>query len=255
MSARLIDVRGAAIGYGSTPVLPSVDFAVAQGEVVALVGANGSGKSTLVRGLLGLAQVSGGTVELFGQPFGSFRDRGRLGYVPQHHAAAGLVPSTVRELVGSGRLARMRRLWPAASTDRQAIDRAIAAVGLDGLQRRPVAELSGGQQRRAIIARALAGEPEVLLMDEPLAGVDLPSQEALAGTLETLVASGGTLVIVLHELGPLARLVDRVVALEQGEVTYDGPPLPEVHAAYGDGDGEQHHEHGTREAPGYGLTG
>jgi zinc transport system ATP-binding protein len=248
----LIEVRGATIGYHGTPVLAAVDFTLSLGEVVALVGANGSGKSTLVRGLLGLAQVTAGTVELFGQPLGRLPDRTRLGYVPQRHHPAGVVPCTVRELVGTGRLPRMRRLRPTSAADRRAVTAAMAAVGLADQAGTPVAHLSGGQQRRALIARALAGSPEVLVMDEPLAGVDQASQEALADALEGLVGRGATLLIVLHELGPLAPLVTRVVALRQGSVVYDGPPLPEVHAAYG-GDAEHHHEHGGVELPGLGL--
>lgn len=254
MTSPLIEVRRATIGYGGPPVLPAVDFTLSPGEVVALIGANGSGKSTLVRGLLGLAAVTGGTVELFGEPLGRLRERSRLGYVPQRHTVSGVVPCTVRELVGTGRLARMRRLRPSTAADRRAITHALAAVGLADQARTPMAQLSGGQQRRALIARALAGAPDVLVMDEPLAGVDLASQTALAQALAGLVEGGATLLIVLHELGPLAPLITRVVALRQGMVVYDGPPLPEVHAAYG-GDAEEHHEDGAEGPPGLGLTG
>lgn len=254
VSTPLVKLTGAAVGYGGRPVLGPLDFVLWTGEVVAVVGPNGSGKSTLVKGLLGVADVTEGSVELFGEPAGRFQDKGRLGYVPQRHSAAGTIPCSVRELVASGRLPRQRRLWPATAADRSAVDRAIDTVGLAGLERRPVAHLSGGQQRRVLIARALAGEPDVLVMDEPLAGVDLDGQAALADAVRALVVGGGTLLIVLHELGPLAPLITRVVALSHGLVVYDGPPLPEVHGAYG-GDAEHHHEHGGVEPPGLGLTG
>jgi zinc transport system ATP-binding protein len=133
------------------------------------------------------------------------------------------VPATVREVVGVGRLARLglfRRLGPA---DRTAVAAAIAAVGLADRIGDPVASLSGGQQRRVLVARALAAEPELLLMDEPTAGVDAASQEALASVLARLKAAGTTLVVVTHETGPLTGVLDRAVVLDSGRICYDGP--------------------------------
>ena len=221
--APVLALHGAAVGYGDTPVVQDVDLVVRRGEVVALVGPNGSGKTTLVRGLLGLARVLEGRVELLGVPAERFRQRWRIGYVPQRHTVGGAVPSTVEEVVASGRLARRPLLSRATAADRQAVREAIETVGLGDRRRAPVATLSGGQQRRTLIARALAAEPEVLVMDEPTAGVDAASQENLVRTLARLVEQGLTLVVVTHEIEPLLGLLTRVVLLQDGRVVRDEP--------------------------------
>lgn len=222
-AATLLELRGVSVGYGGTPVLRSIDLRVTGGEVVAVLGPNGSGKSTLLKGMLGLARVTEGERELFGVPAARFGDWHRLGYVPQRMAASGVLPASVREVVMSGRLSRMRRFLPARPADRAAAAAALERVDLAGFEERAMATLSGGQQRRVLVARALAGEPEVLLLDEPLAGVDAGSQEILATTLEALIGSGSTVVLVAHELGPLQPLITRVVAMRDGHVSYDGP--------------------------------
>ena len=209
----VVSLRGAALGHGGRPVLAGVDLEVRRGEVLAVRGANGVGKSTLVRGMLGLSDVLDGEVLLFGRARERFRDWHRIGYVPQRHTVAGSVPVTVRELVSSGRLNRLRAWQRLGAADRCAVDCALDGVGLAGFDRRPLAELSSGQQRRALVARALAGDPELLVLDEPTAGVDAANQRVLAATLSGLTATGCTIVVVLHELGPLASVVTRTVSL------------------------------------------
>ncbi|MCM2419292.1 metal ABC transporter ATP-binding protein [Streptomyces sp. RKAG293] len=219
----VISLRGATASLGSRPVLRGVDLAVGRGEVVALLGANGSGKSTAVRAVVGQVPLSEGRLELFGTPLKRFRDWARIGYVPQRTTAASGVPATVREVVSAGRLARTR-LRPLGRADRAAVDRALELVGMADRARDSVNALSGGQHQRVLIARALAVEPELLIMDEPMAGVDVASQEILAGTLREQVAGGATVLLVLHELGPLEPLIDRAVVLRDGCVVHDGPP-------------------------------
>ncbi|MCX5396918.1 metal ABC transporter ATP-binding protein [Streptomyces sp. NBC_00102] len=219
----VIRLTGATATLGSRPVLRGVDLAVHRGEVVALLGANGSGKSTAVRSAIGQVPLTGGTVELFGTPLRRFRRWARVGYVPQRTTASAGVPATVREVVSSGRLSRTKLRIPGRA-DRAAVDRAIALVGLTDRAGDSVSALSGGQHQRVLIARALASEPELLIMDEPMAGVDLASQEILAATLREQVAAGTTVLLVLHELGPLEPLIDRAVVLRDGCVTHDGPP-------------------------------
>ncbi len=240
--APLIHLEAAALGYDGTPVISGIDLAVERGAVLALVGPNGSGKSTLVKAVLGLAEVVAGNLELFGQPAGEFGDRGRIGYVPQRGAIAGVVPSTVHEVVSAGRLARSRTLRPFRAADRAAITRALDHVGLTDLSRARVATLSGGQQRRVLIARALAAEPELLVLDEPLAGVDLSSQGQLADVLRVLAENGTTIVVVLHELGPLRPLVTRIARLRDGHLVYDGPVTADVLADLHE-DELGHHDH------------
>ncbi len=222
-SEPVISVRGGTAALGSRPVLRGIDLTVNRGEVVALLGANGSGKSTAVRSVIGQVPLTGGGISLFGTELRRFRDWGRVGYVPQRTTAASGVPATVREVVTSGRLSRKRFGW-LSRADRAAVERSIELVGLADRARDSVAALSGGQHQRVLIARALAADPELLIMDEPMAGVDLASQEILASTLREQVAGGATVLLVLHELGPLEPLIDRAVVLRDGCVVHDGPP-------------------------------
>jgi zinc transport system ATP-binding protein len=254
MTTPVFAMKNATAGYDGRAVLHGVDFVLYGGEAVAVLGANGSGKSTLVRTLLGATSVTSGSVELFGVPAGSFRQWSRIGYVPQRLAFGTTVPASVREVVTSGRLSRTRRFRPLTGADHGAIARAIDLVELTDMARTPVAELSGGQQRRALIARALAGEPDVLVMDEPMAGLDQASQTVLSQTLTSLVGAGATLLLVAHELGPVAPLITRVVTMRGGEVVCDGPT--EGHAGHDHLDDHDPHPHGVHApASGIGLTG
>ncbi|MFG1806189.1 metal ABC transporter ATP-binding protein [Streptomyces sp. NPDC049040] len=223
----VVSLRGATASLGARQVLHGVDLTVDRGEVVALLGANGSGKSTAVRAVVGRVPLTAGTRELFGTPGDRFRQWARIGYVPQRTTAAGGVPATVREVVAAGRLARTG-LRPPGRADRAAVARAIDLVGMADRAADSVDALSGGQHQRVLIARALATEPDLLIMDEPMAGVDLPSQDVLAETVRTQVAGGTTVLLVLHELGPLAPLIDRTVLLRDGRVADDGPSGPAV---------------------------
>jgi zinc transport system ATP-binding protein len=217
----VLELNEVSIGYEGRAALHGVSLTVEPGEVVAVVGPNGSGKSTLVRGLLGLADVLSGRVLLFGQDAASFRDHARIGYVPQRHTIAGAIPSTVEEVVASGRLPR-KRIWERMTpADHRAVRAAIEEVGLTERRRTPVGILSGGQQRRVLIARALATEPDVLVMDEPTAGVDVENQRSLAATLARLAGGGRTMIIVTHELDALSTVVTRVVSVGGGRVTSD----------------------------------
>ncbi|MCH0540641.1 metal ABC transporter ATP-binding protein [Streptomyces sp. MUM 203J] len=222
-SEPVISVEAATAALGARPVLRGIDFGVRRGEVVSLLGANGSGKSTAVRAVIGQVPLTSGRISLFGTELRRFRDWARVGYVPQRTTAASGVPATVREVVASGRLSRTKLRWPSRA-DRAAVERAIELVGLADRARDAVSALSGGQHQRVLIARALASEPELLIMDEPMAGVDLASQEVLAATLREQVAQGTTVLLVLHELGPLEPLINRAVVLRDGCVVHDGPP-------------------------------
>ncbi|MFK4149880.1 metal ABC transporter ATP-binding protein [Streptomyces sp. NPDC004065] len=219
----VIALRGVRADLGPRPVLRGVDLTVRRGEVVALLGANGSGKSTAVRTVIGQVPVSAGEVELFGTPRRRFRAWSRVGYVPQRTTAAAGVPATVTEIVSSGRLSRTR-FGVFRRADHDAVRRALELTGMADRAKDSVNALSGGQYQRVLIARALAAAPELLIMDEPMAGVDLASQEVLARTLRQQVAAGTTVLLVLHELGPLEPLIDRAVVLRDGCVVHDGPP-------------------------------
>jgi zinc transport system ATP-binding protein len=220
----LVEARGVSFGYGRGPVLTDVDLVVRAGEFVALVGPNGSGKSTLLRVLLGAARPSVGTVRLLGEPPEQLRDRGRIGFVPQRPVLDSAVPATVEEIVAAGRLARRGWWRPLRAADRDEVRHALGAVGLTELARRPLNELSGGQQQRVFIARAFASGPQLLLLDEPIAGVDAESQRRFRDSLTHLITEHGAgVLLVSHELSAVAAELDRVVVLK-GSVLFDGPP-------------------------------
>jgi zinc transport system ATP-binding protein len=245
----IVRVNHAIVGYGGRHVLHDVSLDVGPGEVVAILGANGSGKSTLIRTLLRLVPLAGGEIDLFGVPQRRFKHWERIGYVPQRMGAGGGVPATVGEVVSSGRLARRGIFRPPRAADRAAVREALSDVGLLERITDPVATLSGGQQQRTLIARALAGKPDLLILDEPTAGVDAGSQEAFAVTLQKFRAAGGTILLVAHELGPLAPLIDRAVVVHEGRIAHSGPvPEPAGHHAE---PGHDHlHPHAAEEKPG-----
>ena len=238
----VVSVSDGTVPIAGRPVLRHVDLTVRSGEFVALMGANGSGKSTLMKAMTGLRPLSRGSVELFGTPLARFRDWPRVGYVPQRSSASGGVPTSVWEVVATGRLGRRRFFRPMLAADRRIVREALEVVGLADRSRDGVSTLSGGQQQRVLIARALAGQPELLLLDEPTAGVDLPNQQALAAALATQKDRGVTVVLVAHELGPLAPLLDRAVVMRDGQVAYDGAPLAD-HEVHGPFFGPGHHHH------------
>ena len=232
----VVEVAGAGVSLAGRPIVRDVDVTVQSGEVVALLGANGSGKSTLVKAMVGLHPLSAGTITLFGEPLGSFKQWHRLGYVPQGSTITQGVPSTVAEVVAAGRLSRRKPFVPMRRDDRTAIREALEVVGLGDRAHHQVSTLSGGQQQRVLMARTLAGQPELLVLDEPNAGVDRGSQQAIAETLASLTGAGATIVVVLHELGPFAELIQRTLMMREGRLVYDGPPVDPA-------DTEHHHHH------------
>lgn len=242
----IISLRSASFGYADRAVVSDVTLDVRAGEVVAVLGPNGAGKSTLVRGMLGLTDHLGGDLELFGVPRARFRDHARVGYVPQRHTLSTSVRATAQEIVATGRLVRQSWFGRPNREDQSVIDRALEVVGLADRARVDVTTLSGGQQRRVLIARALASQPDVLLMDEPTAGVDTANQRVLAEVLGRLAAQGVTMVIVTHELDALADVVTRVVVVDNGLVSFDGSADAFTRDAATIGRGFHSHHHDDR---------
>jgi ABC-type Mn2+/Zn2+ transport system ATPase subunit len=219
-------MSGGEVRLDGRDVLRGIDLVVEPGDMLALLGPNGAGKSTLVKALLGLLPLAAGRTAIFGRPPARFRDWHRIGYVPQRLHIGGGVPATVREVVASGRIARQSRWRRSTAADRAAVDRALEALGLADRARDSVHQLSGGQQQRVLIARARAGEPEVFVLDEPTAGVDAPSQAALAGTLRELAAEGSTVILVAHELGPVEPLITRTLVMDHGRIARETGRTP-----------------------------
>jgi len=222
----VFELNRGCVTLGGREILHDVSVRIDEGEFVAVLGSNGSGKTTLVRALVGLVPLSSGSLRIFDTAYERFREWPRLGYVPQRLAVGGRVPATVREVVASGRTGRVRRLRRLGPSDHHAIDHALEDVGLAHRAGDSVMTLSGGQQQRVLIARALAGEPDVLVLDEPTAGVDADSQDTLATALGHLSKQGGSVLLVAHELGPLAPLLGRAITMAGGRIASDGPPPP-----------------------------
>jgi zinc transport system ATP-binding protein len=224
VTASTLEAENVSFSYGIEPVLDGVSLSIGPKEFVALVGPNGSGKSTLLRVLLGLLRPDAGRVLLFGEDPRHLRERWRVGYVSQRPSVQDDLPATVEEVVSTGRLARTGWWrWP-SRTDRQEIDHAMESVGLASLRRRRLSELSGGQQQRAFIARAFASEPDLLVLDEPVAGVDAESQRLFRESVTHLMEDhGGAVLLVSHELGAVSQDLDRVIVLKR-RVLFDGTP-------------------------------
>lgn len=220
-TAPALAVDAVTVALGGTQILHGVSLACAPGEVVAIMGGNGSGKSTLVRAVVGAIAHTAGDITIFGE-IPDRKTMARVGYVPQRVSAASGVSATAREVVTSGLLGGGHLRAPRDARARA--DQTLADMGIGNLAGKDVAHLSGGQQQRVLISRALVRNPDLLILDEPMAGVDVPSQEALAHALEDRKKAGTAIVIVLHELGALASLIDTAVVLEHGCVTHVGEP-------------------------------
>ena len=251
MSETPLVLRNASFGYGERRVVSGVTLEVRQGDVIAILGPNGSGKSTIIRGVLGLADHLGGEVTVLGTTLSRLKNRAAIGYVPQHHSLSGSVAATVAEIVASGRLPRRRWWQPETTEDRRIVADALETVGLGDRAGEEVSHLSGGQQRRALIARALATQPRILIMDEPTAGVDQANQVVLAGVLGRLAEAGTTMLIVTHELDALHDIVSRVLCVSEGRIDFTGTCAQyDAHIAAHPVGSSHHHE----ETPAAGST-
>jgi zinc transport system ATP-binding protein len=223
----VVRVERLCVEFDGEHVLEDVNLTIRKGEFVALLGPNGSGKSTLVRAVLGLQPASHGKVWLFGTPQSRFREWTRISLVPQRLPGSASIPVSVWEAVLGGLISPRRRWRPFTRSERAAAAQAITDVGLAAKRHERLDTLSGGQQRRVLIARALASGAELLVMDEPTAGVDAENVERLTALLGSLRDRGATIIVVTHELADLEGLVTRAVLLsndERGSIAYDGPP-------------------------------
>jgi ABC-type Mn2+/Zn2+ transport system ATPase subunit len=208
-------------GYGTRTVLEGVGFALRRGALTGLIGPNGSGKSTLIKVALGLLRPWRGSVRVLGMD--PVEARERVGYMPQIELVDWDFPLSVEEAVLLGRYGRLRRLRPPSAADRAAVRAALERVGLWHLRDRQIGELSGGQQRRVLLARALARSAELLLLDEPLAGLDIGAQEDLERLLRELADAGSTVLVATHDLHHVAHSYDDVLCLN-GRVVAHGRP-------------------------------
>ncbi|QLG61294.1 metal ABC transporter ATP-binding protein [Halorarum salinum] len=217
----VIELSDVDFGYAATPVVEDVSVRIDAGEYAAVVGPNGSGKSTLMKLMLGLLRPDEGQARLFGEPAHEFDDGARVGYVAQEASASKEMPITVREVVKMGRFPHVG-FGRLSEGDWRIVDRALDVVGMAAFGDRRVTRLSGGQRQRAFIARALASEADLLVLDEPTVGVDVESVDAFYDLLDALNADGITVLLIEHDLGAVTDHADRVVCLNR-EVYFDGP--------------------------------
>jgi zinc transport system ATP-binding protein len=217
----VVELSNVAFGYTASPVVEDISLRIETGEYVAVVGPNGSGKSTLMKLMLGLLRPDEGDAKLFGEPSHAFDDGARIGYVAQHASASKEMPITVREVVKMGRFPHVG-FGRLSAEDNRIVDEALETVGMTGFANRRVTKLSGGQRQRAFIARALASEADLLVLDEPTVGVDAESVDAFYALLESLNASGITILLIEHDLSAVTEHAERVVCLNR-EIYFDGP--------------------------------
>jgi zinc transport system ATP-binding protein len=224
-------VENISFAYDGVPVLDDLSLEVQPGEFVAVVGPNGAGKSTLLKIMLGLLKPQHGRVVLFGESLERFRDWWRIGYVPQKPEASNPhFPATIEEVVMLGRAARIGPLRWARRADRDAVTQALELVGMESLRHKMIGQLSGGQQQRVYIARALAAQPDLLILDEPTAGVDAESQAHFYNLLHRLNKElGVALIFVSHDIGPLRQMLDTVACVDR-TLCYYGRPEGFSHA-------------------------
>jgi ABC-type Mn2+/Zn2+ transport system ATPase subunit len=211
----LLKLRDVSLGYSRRAILEHVDLDVERGEFLALLGPNGAGKTTLLRGIVGLLPVMAGTLE-----YGFDRTRTPLGYVPQRETLDPTFPLTVHEVVLMGTYSRLPPLRRAGRHERWLASRCLDQVGLGGIAEQRFASLSGGQTQRALIARALATEPMLLLLDEPTAGVDSEATAAIMAVVSRLNRDEGlTVLLVTHQVRMLRGHTDTAVWVQDGRAT------------------------------------
>ena len=215
-----LEVRGVTAAYGSEPVLWDVSFRVPEGQLVAVVGPNGAGKTTLLKVVMGLMEPAAGRATVFGKPFS--RARQLVGYVPQRGSVDWDFPTDALDVVQMGLYGRLGWFRRPGRKEREKAMECLEKVGMGGFAGRQISQLSGGQQQRVFLARALAQEARLYLTDEPFAGVDYKTEQAIVGLLRELKAAGGTVVVVHHDLATVPDYFDRVVILNRRLVA-EGP--------------------------------
>lgn len=219
--APAISIRNLTVSYGTKPVLVDVSLDIPRGSVVGILGPNGAGKSTLIKSVMGFVPRDFGTVHLFGERVDHVR--GRVAYVPQRGQIDWNFPVTVRDVVMMGRYGFVPWYRSLRRRDYTIAEAALEDVRMTAFRDRQIGQLSGGQQQRVFMARALAQESDVLLLDEPFAGVDAATERAIAGLLTQSKEQGKTVLVVHHDLETAAEFFDRVIIVNRRLFAY-GPP-------------------------------
>lgn len=218
-----VSLRNMTVGYDKTPILTDTNLQIEWGQIVGVIGPNGAGKSTLIKTILGTLRASSGTVQIGGYPTRTREARNLIGYVPQREVVNWDFPVTVADVVMMGRTARLGWFGFPGPEDRKAVMDALTQVGMAPFAERQISQLSGGQQQRVFLARALAQGGRLLLLDEPLNGVDANTQETICELLRRVRDNGGTVLMATHDLELAASWCDRLVMVNHAVIAY-GPP-------------------------------
>lgn len=251
----VVDVRDAGIRMDGTQILEDISLTIPEGDFVALIGQNGAGKTTLIKVIMGRLRPSVGRALLFGEAAHRFRAWHRVGYVPQHATNFDArFPASVWEVASQGRVVRRGMLRFLSPDDRRAIDAALEAVGMEEKRRRRIGSLSGGEKQRVLVARALASEPDFLILDEPTVGVDPGTQQEFYRFLERLNAERGlTILMASHDLAAVLAVVKTVACINRRLVAHQ-PAATELTTSqlvetYGSPFAAVTHTHSRHEVP------
>ena len=218
-----IFAEGVTVTYrNGLTALTDASFEIPQGTITALVGVNGAGKSTLFKAIMGFVPIARGTIRLLGMPVREALRRNLVAYVPQAEEVDWSFPVLVEDVVMMGRYGHMGFLRRPSATDRAKVDQALTRLGLTDLRHRQIGELSGGQKKRVFLARALAQEGRIILLDEPFTGVDVTTEEQIVALLHTLRDEGHVMLVSTHNLGSVPDFCDRTI-LVKGTVLAHGP--------------------------------
>lgn len=223
MSDPIIGIENLSVRYGTVQALRDVTLQLEAGRIIGLLGMNGSGKSSLFAAMMGTVKPTSGRIRLFGDEPARARKRNLVSYVPQSESVDWDFPISVSEVVMTGRYGHLGMTRRPRAVDREAVASAIERVGLTDLAQRQIGELSGGQRKRAFVARGIAQEASLLLLDEPFAGVDKGSEHTIIQLLRSLRDEGKGILISTHDLAGVPELCDEVVLL-QNRVLFQGPP-------------------------------
>jgi manganese transport system ATP-binding protein len=220
-----IAINGVSVFYGDVHALDNVTINIAPGRICGLIGMNGSGKSTLFKTIMGLVKPDSGSVSIAGGTPSQARGSGLISYVPQSEDVDWTFPISVREVAMTGRYGHQGFTRRPRKADKEAVEHALEQVELTELAGRQIGRLSGGQRKRAFVARGIAQEADVLLLDEPLAGVDKKSEATIITLLRSLAAQGKTILISTHDLGSLGTFCDEAVLLMRTVLMHDEPDV------------------------------
>jgi manganese/zinc/iron transport system ATP- binding protein len=216
----IIDIQNLTVSYHRKPAIRSINLKLQENGIIGIIGPNGAGKSTLLKAILGLVPIEHGSVRVFGEPVDKIRKK--ISYVPQKEIIDWDFPVTVEDVVMMGRYAHLGPIERPSSRDRKIVDAAIAKTGMQEYTHQQIGSLSGGQQQRVFLARALAQESEILLLDEPFVGVDAATENAIIELMQTLNDDGKMVVVVNHDLGKVQQYFQYLIMINQGIIAY-GP--------------------------------